>query len=247
MAIHRTRNIYNPKSATPFALSRSKLENFLACPRCFYLDRRLGIGRPSMPGFTLNTAVDALLKKEFDTYRAKGEPHPMMRAAGLDAIPFAHDDLNEWRSNFRGVRFHHAPTNFLVTGAVDDLWVTPDTTLLVVDYKATSTESSITLDGPYKGAYKRQMEIYQWLLRQNGFAVSDTGYFVYVNGKKDRPQFGGTLEFESNLIPYTGDATWVDDALARAATTLRNAVAPEASAACEYCAYTHASTEAMQK
>lgn len=245
MAIQRTRNIYNPKSSTPFALSRSKLENFLSCPRCFYLDRRLGIGRPSMPGFTLNTAVDALLKKEFDAYRATGEPHPIMHAAGLDAVPFAHDDLDEWRSNFRGVRFHHTPTNFLVTGAVDDLWVTPDNTLLVVDYKATSTESPITLDGPYKGAYKRQMEIYQWLLRQNGFAVSDTGYFVYVNGRKDRAKFGGALEFESHLIPYTGNATWVEDALLRAHATLCDAVAPDPDPSCEYCAYTRATTDAI--
>ena len=26
------------------------------------------------------------------------------------------------------------------------------------------------------------MEIYQWIMRQNEFYVSDTAYFVYVNG-----------------------------------------------------------------
>ena len=36
---------------------------------------------------------------------------------------------------------------------------------------------------------KRQMEIYQWLLRKNGFKVSDTGYFVYANGITDARSF----------------------------------------------------------
>lgn len=49
---------------TPFPLSRTKVELFLDCPRCFYLDRCLGIARPSIPPFNLNSAVDALPKTE---------------------------------------------------------------------------------------------------------------------------------------------------------------------------------------
>jgi hypothetical protein len=58
--------LFDPGSDKPFPLSRSKVELYLNCPRCFYLDRRLGIGRPSGPPFNLNSAVDALLKREFD-------------------------------------------------------------------------------------------------------------------------------------------------------------------------------------
>jgi len=56
----RKRNLYNPSSKTPFRISRGKIDLFLECPRCFYLDRRLGLGRPSMPGWALNSAVDQL-------------------------------------------------------------------------------------------------------------------------------------------------------------------------------------------
>ena len=66
----RTKNIYDPASKNPFKLSRSKIDLFLECPRCFYLHRRLGVGRPPGYPFTLNVAVDALLKKEFDIHRA---------------------------------------------------------------------------------------------------------------------------------------------------------------------------------
>ena len=52
----RTRNRYDPTSPEPYKLSRSQLQLFLACPRCFYLDRRLGIDRVPGPAFTLNSA-----------------------------------------------------------------------------------------------------------------------------------------------------------------------------------------------
>ena len=43
-------------------------------------------------------------------------------------------------------------------------------------------------------------------LRQNGFSVSDTGYFVYANGRADRDGFNGKLEFDMTLIAYTGSS-----------------------------------------
>lgn len=235
----RTRNIYDPKSADPFKLSRSKIELFTDCPRCFYLDRRLGVGRPPGFPFTLNNAVDALLKKEFDIHRYRGSRHPLMERYGVDAVPFAHDMIDVWRENFKGIQYLHRPTNFVVTGAVDDIWINPKKELIVVDYKATSTEHEITLDAEYRQAYKRQMEIYQWLLRKSGFAVSSTGYFVYANGDKDKSAFDGKLEFDVVLLSYTGDDSWVEPALRKIAACLAGEM-PEADPGCEYCAYRRA-------
>lgn len=233
----RKRGIFSPQDSQPFKLSRTKIDLSGECPRCFYLDRRHGLPRTSFPAFTLNSAVDNLLKNEFDQYRAKGEPHPLMTEHGIDAVPFQHKQLDEWRHNFTGVQAFHEPTNFLVFGAVDDLWVTPDGELIVVDYKSTSKQDAPTLDGYWQQAYKRQMEVYQWLLRQNGFTVSDTGYFVYVNGKSDLPQFDGKLEFDTDVFAYTGNADWVEDALMRAKEILLMETVPPAGENCEYCAY----------
>jgi hypothetical protein len=110
--------LFSPESDTPYALSRSKVELFMDCPRCFYLDRRLGISRPAGFPFNLNSAVDALLKTEFDTYRMKGEPHPLMVEAGLNAVPHEDANLAAWRNNFRGVRALHEASNLEVFGAV---------------------------------------------------------------------------------------------------------------------------------
>lgn len=233
----RIRNIFDPRSVESFSLSRSKLEDFLRCPRCFYLDRRLGVGRPDMPAFTLNSAVDALLKKEFDIHRAKGEPHPLMRQYGIEAVPLDHPMMDEWRENFKGVRFYHKPTNFVITGAVDDIWVDAEGRLIVVDYKATSTEREISMDSEYRLAYKRQMEIYQWLLRQNGFQVNDVGYFVYCNGRKDVAAFDGKLEFEVQVIAHQGDSSWVEETILMAHKCMSANEIPAASDTCDFCAY----------
>lgn len=233
----RSRNRFSPASDKPFKLSRSKLELFRDCPRCFYLDRRLGIGRVSGPTFTLNSAVDHLLKKEFDFHRADGTPHPLMQHYGIDAVPLQHPELDKWRENFVGVQYLHKPTNFIVFGAVDDIWVQQDGQLIVVDYKATSTAKAITLDDEWKQAYKRQMEIYQWLLRRNGYDTSARGYFVYVNGNKDREAFGGRLEFDVKLIPYEGRDDWVEEAVQYAHDCLMDDTVPESVEDCEWCAY----------
>ena len=77
----RTRkdSIYQKGSNKPFRVSRSKFSNFLDCKRCFYLDRSKGLKEPGMPGWSLNSAVDELLKKEFDILRKQKKPHPIFK------------------------------------------------------------------------------------------------------------------------------------------------------------------------
>lgn len=229
-------------------LSRSKIALFLECPRCFYIDNKLGTARPPGFPFNLNSAVDALLKKEFDIHRVNATAHPLMKAYGVDAVPFVHADLGRWRENFKGVECQHGNTGFTVAGAVDDVWVNPKGELIVVDYKATSKDEKIeALDKDWHDGYKRQMEIYQWLLRQRGFAVSDTGYFVYANASKDREAFDAKLEFEVTLVPYTGSADWVDATLQAIKDCLDSPNVPAKAADCDYCNYRETAGKALMQ
>lgn len=242
----RSRNIFHPDDDKPFKLSRTKIDLFLECPRCFYLDRRLGVGRPPGFPFNLNSAVDALLKQEFDIHRAQGTKHPLMEHYGVEARPVQHEDLQKWRHNFTGVQHLHEPTHLMVFGAIDDLWQNEEDEYMVVDYKATSTSGRITeLNKAHHEGYKRQMEIYQWLLRKNGLAVSDTGYFVYCNGLRDREAFDGRLEFDVTLIPYTGSDAWVEEAITNAHRCLCADEVPEASEDCDYCSYRAAAASVL--
>ncbi|MEK7187876.1 MAG: PD-(D/E)XK nuclease family protein [Patescibacteria group bacterium] len=237
----RVRNLFVPHSKVPFKLSRSKIDLFLNCPRCFYLDRRLGVGQPPGFPFSLNSAVDKLLKKEFDIHRAAHTAHPMMEAYGLDAVPYEHEKMEFWRDALGGgIQHLHEPTNFLVTGGVDDVWVNPKGELIIVDYKATSKDGEVSLDADWQIGYKRQMEIYQWLFRRNGFKVSSTGYFVYCNGETDKKSFDGKLEFKVKLIPYEGDDSWVGETLQNAHNCLVADELPASGPECDYCAYREA-------
>ncbi|MDE1874484.1 MAG: PD-(D/E)XK nuclease family protein [Patescibacteria group bacterium] len=217
----------------------------MECPRCFYLDNKLGVARPKGPSFTLNVAVDALLKKEFDAHRIAGRPHPLMTKYGVDAIPFKHDELAEWQENFVGIQYRHPESGMLITGAIDDVWINKKGELIVVDYKATAKDGKIESleDTKWQNQYKRQMEVYQWLLRRKGYRVAETGYFVYVNGRKDRPSFDGKLEFDVTLIAHKGDDSWVEKTIVQARACLDSDALPEPSSTCEFCVYRKAARD----
>ncbi|NQV93376.1 PD-(D/E)XK nuclease family protein [Candidatus Kaiserbacteria bacterium] len=244
---------YNPNrgagwnyGGNKWRLSRSKIDLFISCPRCFWLDNKLGTKRPPGYPFNLNIAVDTLLKKEFDIHRQNKTPHPFMEEYGIDAVPFQHTDMDLWRDNFKGIQCLHEPTGLTVSGAVDDVWVSPSGELIIVDYKATSKNDEVNLDAEWQDGYKRQMEVYQWLFRKNGFKVSDTGYFVYVNGKTDVEKFDAKLEFDIKLLPYTGSDNWIDVVLGKVKNCLESDSIPEVGEGCDYCPYREVAGKKLQ-
>lgn len=238
---------YQPGQSTQFKVSRSKIELFMQCPRCFWLDTRLKITRPSSPPFNINKTIDELFKKEFDKYRNDKKPHPLMVEFSIDAIPFSHDDLDTWRETFVGITTLHEPTNLHVFGGIDDVWVNPEGELIVVDYKATSKDKEVSIDSDWQISYKRQLEVYQWLLKQNGFKVSDTGYFVYANGRLDVDSFNDRVEFRTKVIPYKGNTDWVEPTLIKMKQCMENDMPAVGTAAmggpCEFCEYAKARTK----
>ena len=245
MAYTRYRSpAYQPGQAAQYKISRSKIDLFIECPRCFWLDARLKISRPKGPPFTLNSAVDQLLKQEFDALRKDGKQHPLQIEYGIDAKPVNHDKLNVWRHNFTGVQFLHNPTNLLVFGAIDDLWQNSKGQYIVLDYKSTSKAGKITELGneSWHDAYRRQLGVYQWLLRQNGLTVSDTGYWLYCNAAKDGKAFDKKLEFELTLIEEKIDDKWVGPTLLKIKETLEDEM-PENAATCEFCTYARSRTQ----
>ncbi len=257
----------NAKAPVPFPISHSRLERFHSCPRCFWVDRVLGIDKPGIPGFLLNTLVDTLLKREFDAHRAEGSPHPYMSENGLGhMVPLEHPMMDEWRQNFKGVRA--AKHGLLITGAVDDIWKSgdgDDEEWYVVDYKSTATNADITpelfLEDIYKGGYVRQMVIYQWMLRELGHPVSTRGFFVYENGNNDaeallsdgtaesprgiplKPALVIEIDTSDESVVVEGeriDYDWVEQLVIGAKDCLDLEGPPGPGEFCEHCAYVDA-------
>ena len=236
----RKNNTYKYESGKTFKLSRSGIDSFIKCQRCFYLNRVGNIKDIGMPGFSLNSAHDELMKKELDTYREKAETHPYMESLNKNLIPFQHEKMEDWRNNFKGIAYHHKKTDLIITGAIDDVWIDTDTNeLVIVEYKSTSTQSEIDLnDGtPWKEQYKRQIDIYQWLFRMNGFEVSDDSVFLYSNGIKTAEKFNDVMNFKTYVLEYKGSTDWVEPKIIEIKKVLDQTSIPSLNEECETCSY----------
>jgi len=238
VSLGRLRNLFDPACEQPFRLSRTKLELFSVCERCFYLDRRLGVEQPGGLPYTINSAIDVLLKREFDAYRELGQPHPLMLEHKIAAVPFSHPELEKWRDGFkRGISFLVPGTTLEFFGGVDDVWQNESGALHIVDYKATAKQGKVSMQDTGKDRYKRQIEMYQWIFRQNGFDVSALAYFVYCNADKSVESFAGLLKFKMEIFPHQGDDSWVPKSLQRAYECLMADEIPAPNLDCKHCKY----------
>jgi hypothetical protein len=217
----------------PFRLSRSMIESFMGCQRCFYIDRRRGVGTPPGFPFAINSKVDAQVKAEFDGYRDLGETPPVL--AGFDVRPAYHDKLNAWRNNFKGVTRQFE--NLEIFGAIDDIWVDTTGMYAPADYKATANKEIVeTIDPetkPHHKSYVRQMDIYGWLLDAH-VPLSGLGYWLYFTAS-DQNATGSTITFTARVIPRTLDTSWVEPTLAELLQCLDSDAMPESGADCDVC------------
>jgi len=241
----RTRkgSIYQKGTNETFKISRSKFSNFLDCTRCFYLERVKGLKDLSMPGWSLNSAVDELLKKEFDEYRKLQMPHPFILKNNLKLIPFKHEQMDYWRNALSGgISYLDENTNIELHGGLDDIWFDPDKKeLVVVDYKAQSNNTPVEtvtyLKSQYHQSYKVQMDVYVYILRKMKFKVSDIAYFLVCNALKTPEKFDAKLHFDLTLVPYKTNTSWVEDKIKEMKKTLELKEVPEINRYCERCMY----------
>ena len=261
----RHQGAYNPNHPAPWELSRSWIEKLVTCEACFWLQKVANVKEQSFPKFNINSNTDILLKRDQDQYRGVGAS-PIMLSAGLGHLrPFAHPDLEKWTASlhFGASPQHfntlHEPTNILFGGGLDDVFENVETgELHIVDYKSTSQDGGnkknpdpldetflLPPTDPkkidYKMGYRRQADMYQWVLRRKGFKVSNTAYFLYVDGISrglngmliDENPHIAWMQFEAQIIPYIGDDSWVESALYRAKQVAQLNNCPPHATACD--------------
>ena len=210
-------------------LSPSSLNLFLECPHCFWLDKSQGIKRPAPFPYALNMAVDTLLKQEFDEYRAKNEPHPLLKIHNIPAKLFSNQSLlNQWRSNFQGIRYYDSELDATLFGAVDDILEFPDNKLAPLDYKSTGSRVPTVYD-----RFQLQMDVYTFLLEKNGYSTSRKGYLAFYivdreNGFNDR------LPFRKEIHEIDVDTSYVHNLFKEAVETLKGEIPPPHSQDCKY-------------
>ncbi len=212
-----------------FQLSPNSLNLFLECPLCFWLDKKQGIKRPQPFPYALNIAIDILLKQEFDDFRAKKESHPLLVAHNVSAKLFSNQSLlNQWRSNFVGIRYYDEKLGATLFGAVDDILEFEDKKLAPLDYKSTGSRVANIYD-----RFQLQMDVYTHLLEKNGFSTPRKGYLAFYIVNKENG-FGDRLPFRKELHEINTDPLYIPGLFGEAVSLLKNVSPSSHSPDCEF-------------
>jgi len=220
-------------------LSRSQLDLFVACPRCFWLRNRYGVKPPKGYPLALNIAMDQLLKAEFDEYRAAGKLHPILVENHIEAKLFNDiGKLNEWRNNFRGVRWTDPKSGHTLYGAVDDILEFPDDSLAVLDYKSSGAKEAHIYD-----SYQLQIDVYTFLLQRLGYRTAPKGYFAFFLAVKD-DGYNGRLPFRSQLLEVTPQPDRIHQLFKDAVALAQSEQVPDSGDECDVCRWDHEASAA---
>ncbi len=208
-------------------LSPNSLNLYLECACCFWLDKNRGIKRPPPYPYALNSAVDALLKEEFDTYRKSGEAHPLLAKNHIKAKLFSNQALlNQWRNNLSGIRYYDKELKATLFGAVDDVLEFDGGKLAPLDYKSTGSSVAKVYD-----RFQLQMDVYAFLLEKNGFATTGKAYLAFYVVDKSRG-FVDRLPFRKEVHQIETDTKEVYEIFKDALELLKKEVMPKHSKDC---------------
>src|SRR3989344_5841515 len=178
-----------------FKLSPSSLSLMHECPRCFWLTQHAVWKRPAGIFPSLPSGMDGILKIHFDNFMRKGLLPPELKDNGDTKGMLLFDDeelLKIWRSNFKGIQWEDTKGNIL-RGAVDNI-LKKGKKLFVLDYKT----RGYALKEDTHEHYQNQMDIYNFLLRKNGYDTEDYSFLLfYIPNKVNNT---GEVVFDTNLV-----------------------------------------------
>ena len=210
-------------------LSPNSLNLFLECPHCFWLDKNAGVKRPPAYPYILNSALDALLKEEFDTYRAKNLPHPLLKENNIKAHLFPNQKLlNQWRNNLAGIRYFDQDLGATLLGAPEDVLEFDDKKIAPLDYKSTASTPAKIYD-----RFQLQMDTYTFLMEKNGFKTTRKGYLAFYIVDKSRG-FIDRLPFRKEIVEIDTNPSDIYAIFSDAVAILNSPTPPKHSADCQF-------------
>ena len=100
------KNLYIKDNLSPYKISRTKIDLFFDCHRCFYIDQRLGIKRPHGAALVINNNIVNKFKKNLDILRKTQTIIPETTALipEIGLKPLMHDKINLWINTFTGIQ-----------------------------------------------------------------------------------------------------------------------------------------------
>jgi len=205
------------------SLSASSLNLFLDCPRCFWLYVNNGIKRPSIPVATITTGLDRVIKEYFNLYRPKGILPPFLENKVLGKL------ISSLPKKGR-LEFIDNKIEAGLVGYLDECLDLGNNFYAALDHKTRGTKPEKTHQ-----AHQFQMDVYTFLLEQNGFPTKRLAYLIYYIPKavvsKD------AIEFEVFASQVKTDPENAKKVFYDALTVLKKTI-PRPHQDCEFCKWT---------
>src|SRR3989338_1321984 len=180
-----------------FKLSPTSLNLMQECPRCFWLDKQDRWKRPAGIFPSLPNGMDKILKIHFDKFMEKGElPPELCDNKECRNLKLFDDEnlLSVWRTNLKGISWVDENGNIL-HGAVDNILINKlNNKLIVLDYKT----RGFPLKEDTHEHYQLQLDVYNFLLKKNGYETEDFSYLLFYVPKEVLPT--GEVVFDTNLV-----------------------------------------------
>jgi len=164
------------------------------CKRCFWLHFH-GKKRPSGIFPSLPSGMDLILKKHFDKFMDKGQLPPELKENKECKGMKLFDDkelLEIWRNNRKGISWQDENGNIL-QGAVDNILV-KGKKLIILDYKT----RGFPLKEDTAAHYQNQLDLYNFLLRKNGYDTEDFSFLLFYVPKEVKET--GEVIFNTELV-----------------------------------------------
>lgn len=213
-----------------YKVSPSSLNLLEECPKCFWMYVVKKHGRPNGAFPSLPSGVDRLLKNRFDKFREIGELPPEIRHHRIDALLFKDMNLlSVWRNNFKGLQFEDKKSGVILRGAVDDL-LQNGSKIIVLDYKT----RGFPLKEDTAHHYQDQLNIYNFLLRKNGYHTEDYAYLLFFI-PREIDENGGFI-FDTDLVKMKTNVDHAEELFQKAVEVVKGEM-PESSEKCGFCGW----------
>ncbi len=210
-----------------YKFSPSSLSLLKDCPRCFWLQFNKNIKRPDTIFPSLPSGMDKVLKGHFDKFMKNGELPPELQQLNGEVQLFDNEELLKvWRSNFKGIQWTDKNGN-LIHGAIDNL-LQKKNKLIVLDYKT----RGFPLKEDTHEHYQDQMDIYNFLLRKNGYETEDYTYLLFYHPHK--VEENGHVCFNTDLVKIKVNIKNAENIFNKAVKVLETEI-PIPSEECGFC------------
>ena len=205
-------------------LSPSKLNLFLECPLCFWLEVNDVIKRPAGIFPSLPSGMDLALKKYYDRFRGSLPPELVGKVNGK-LLPDTEliKKFRNWRT------FSFEEQDALMYGAMDECLVDGEY-YIPLDFKTRGFD----LKEDSTSYYQNQLDCYALMLEKNDYKQPGYAYLIYYIPVEVKEK--GEVEFKIQVEKMETDSKRAYKTFKQAIELLKEEK-PKPSSECEYCRY----------